>query len=246
MALLEFALAIPGIAQVEAKPGPEPARILFADTGPTPTAAELLTQRHISLTKDALLQALHSEDAETRGLAAAQLEEEGAKDTIPEIAETLEAEQEPLARVNLASILAHMGYRRGIQALQQDCDDSGMPIVHRLQAAQDLLDMREKSCPWLLVEALQNIEAGGRVVALSMISNFKDLSPNQSAQLRALLLQSLSDQDLAVKIQASFAVRTLGDVSAIPALESAISKESDSVVRAAMERDLKALQGTKE
>ena len=219
VALLECALAIPGTCQ-------DPPTLV---EGPLPTAAQILTQHHISLTKDALLAALRNDDAEIRYLAAGQLADEHAQDAIPAIVEALKAEDMPQAKVNIAFALAQMGDERGMQALRQDCDATSLPMAYRLSAVLYLvLFLHDESCLRTVVEGYQQSpESGHRVQALSLIPDFKKLSANESALLRALLLSGLRDPDPGVRIEASDMLRTMGDVSAIPALEAAIAAETD-------------------
>ncbi len=218
---------------------------VYSDTGPLPTPAQLLTQRHIPLTKDSLVAALRSDQADVRSLAAQQLAAEDAKEAIPSIYEALETEQMPFVRLNLAAQLAHLGDKRGIRALQADCDDSRLLIMQRLQATDYLLDLQEASCPQTFLLGLQDAEAGVRVQAVSMAPRFKKLSPGESAQVLSLLVKSLWDSNPFVRISASDALRTLGVRSAIPVLKLAIARETGSEVRAAMQQALKALEDTR-
>src|SRR5260370_37845053 len=77
--------------------------------GTLSTAAEILTQRHISLTKDSLVEALRNDDAQIRYLAAVQLAEDRVKDAIPAIIQALEVERTPQGKVYIANALAEMG-----------------------------------------------------------------------------------------------------------------------------------------
>ncbi len=76
-----------------------------------------------------------------------------------------------------------------------------------------------------------------------MISRFKELSPNESAQATAILLKSLSSGDSGVRLTAAGVIAEIGDASNIPALEAAIAKEADPQLRRAMGYYLKQLQG---
>ena len=221
--------------------------LVLAGEGPPATAAQLLTQHHIALTKDALLAALQNDDPEIRYLAAAQLDDDGAKDTIPAIVETLDAEKSPLAKVNIAATLAHMGDERGIQALRQDCDATSLPMTYRLSAVSQLaLFLHDESCWKTVVEGYQQgLEADDRSQALSIIPYFKKLSADKSAVSRELLLSGLRDQDPSVRIEASDVLRMMGDVAAIPSLQAAIAAETDPNVKMQMESELSSLQNKK-
>lgn len=219
-----------------------------ADGGPPAKVADVLTQHHIPLTKDALLSALHSDDPQIRELAASQLADEGYKDTIPAIVEALEAEHVPLAKVNIASSLAYLGDVRGIQALRQDCNDTSLPMAYRLTAVTYLVNYHhDESCWKTVVEGSQSrYSSGDRVQSLSLIPDFKKLSAERSAMFRALLLNGLHDEDPGVRIEAGDVLRTMGDVAAIPALEAAIAAETSPDVRSTMESELRGLQKMKQ
>ena len=197
-------------------------------------------EHQIPLTKDSLRSALRSDDTEIWELAAEQLAIEGVKDAIPDLAGLLDLKSEPIERIILANSLAQLGDERGVQTFRAYCDDKTAQMGDRLSAASHLLRYQPKSCPETLVEGLQDEVYRGQ--ALSMIPNFKELSPSESAQVRALLLKSLSDKDFLTRLQAAQTIEGLGDVSAIPALEAALVKEAKPQVRGAMEQSLKALQ----
>jgi len=197
-------------------------------------------EHQIPLTKDSLRSALRSDDTEIWELAAEQLAIEGVKDAIPDLAGLLELKSEPIERIILANSLAQLGDERGVQTLRAYCDDKTAQMGDRLSAANHLLRYQPKSCPETLIEGLEDNVYRGQ--ALGIIPNFKELSPTESAQVRALLLNSLSDQDFATRLQAAQTTYALGDVSAIPALQAALAKETKPIVRSAMEQSLKALQ----
>ncbi len=226
---LQCALAGVATAQTDRSTGSEPPRPC---SGGLTTVGECLMEHQIPLTKDGLRAALHSEDTEIWQLAAEELAIEGMKDAIPDLAGLLELKSEPIQRIILANSLAQLGDERGVQTLQAYCDDKTAQMGDRLSAANHLLRYRPKSCPETLIEGLQDNVYRGQ--ALGMIPNFKELSPSESAQVRAFLLKSLSDQDFVNRLQAAQTIEGLGDVFAIPALEAALARESQPQVRGAM------------
>ena len=211
---------------------------------PPTKVSEVLTHHGIALTEEALVLALRSDDEKIRGMAASQLEIEGARNAIPAIVDALQAERAPAQRVYIAEALAEMKDDRGIQALRLDCNDSNLPITYRLASARYLAMFQDdRSCWKVVAEAAQfKDDPGTRAQALSMVPDFKRSSAEQFAVLHALLLNGLRDEDPMVRMQTGNILETMGDVSAIPALQTAITAEGDAQVRDALEDDLSRLQ----
>ncbi|HUI83566.1 MAG TPA: HEAT repeat domain-containing protein [Candidatus Binatia bacterium] len=238
LAILHCAFAIAAGAQVNVGTTDEDPNLCSGLT----TVQQCLVLHHIALTKDALLSALHSQDTRIKILAAEGLAVEDVKDAIPDLTELLEAGSEPNVRMILAQSLARLGDGRGVEILRSYCNDASVSISDRLTAASTLLDFQPKSCPETLVAGLQSDIWEFRVVALGMIPNFKQLTPGQTAQVRAILLRSLFDQAVIVRKQAAVTMWELGDKSFIPALQAALGKEAEPIARHAMEYSLKRLQ----
>lgn len=237
--ILHWVLSIAANAQADAPTADNP-ELCGNLTTASQCVAKSFAWHHIPLTKDGLTLALHSEDISLRNLAVYELAEEGIKEAIPDLLAVLEAETDPSDRICVADALAKLGDQRGVQTLEAYCDDKTAPLDARLNAAARFLNYQPKSCPKTLLEGLQDDRF--RSQAISLISHFKELSPSESAQVRALLLKSLSDQDFVTRLQAAQTIEGLGDVSNIPALEAALAKEVKPEVRGAMEQSLKALQ----
>jgi HEAT repeat protein len=236
---LQFALAVAAIAQTDESTEHDP-QLCGNLTTASQCVAENFAFHHIPLTRDGLMLALRCEDISLRNLAVYELAEEGVKDAIPDLLAVLEAETDPDERISLADALAKLGDQSGVPTLEAYCDDKTAPLEARLNAAGRLLRYQPKSCPKTLLEGLQDDVYRGQ--ALSMIRRFKELSPTESAQVRVLLLKSLSDRDSGVRLTAAGVIAELGDASNIPALEAAIAKEADPQLRRAMGDYLKALQ----
>ena len=206
-------------------------------------AADLLTLRHIGLTKDALLGALHNDSSEIRGLAAAQLADEGATDAIPAIVAALEAEQAPMQKLNIAASLAQLGDERGIRALHQACYDTHLSMSDRLTAVSDLLFWHDESCWNVVAQAAQSHDVTDRITAFSLFPSFEKLSTDQSAAFRAQVINAAHDDDSSVRMEAINTLDRIGDVNdAIPALEAAIVAEPSPVMRMMMENELRGLK----
>ena len=202
-----------------------------------------LTEMGIPLTKDCLLLALQSDNVTVRKLVAGEAAAKGLKEAVPVIERMLQEETEPYGRIGLAWDLAVLKQELGLKTLEDYCDNSKEDIAIRLQAAEVLeVDLRQKSCPDVLITALHDPEPTFRQKALSLLPEATDLSAEDFLLLHNLLLKSLSDHDRSVRIEAADVVTKLGDVSFIPELQKAVAKESDPEVKQAMTAALTPLQ----
>jgi len=202
-----------------------------------------LTEMGIPLTNDCLLLALQSDNLKVRYLVAGEAATKGVKEAVPVIEHMMQEETEPYGRIGLAWDLAVLNQELGLKTLEDYCGNSKEDIAVRLQAARVLeVDLKQKSCPNVLVTALHESRAEFRHVALSLLPEATDLSAKDFLQLHNLLLKSLSDQDRSVRIEAADVVTKLGDVSFIPELQKVVAKEPDPEVKKAMTAALSSLE----
>jgi HEAT repeat protein len=224
------------------------AQVDFGTAGEKPdcsgltTAEQCLELHHVPLTKDALISALHSDDRSIWSLAAGELANNGTKDAIPELAGLLQSKSVPVERMIVAQALARLGDPQGAEILRSYCNDRTVSVSDRLTAASTLLDFLPKSCPETLIAGLQSDVWQFREQALGMVPRFKELSPDEAAQVRVALVRSLSDQESDLRLQATVTMWGLGDRSFVPALQTALAKETDPVVRRGIEYSLQRLQ----
>lgn len=202
-----------------------------------------LAQYGVPLTKEGLLAALRSTDPEIRALDEEVLAYRGIKDAIPELFMLLITTYDPDERIRLADALAELGEEQGVETLRRYCDDATASMYERLAAARCLLRYQPRSCPEALIAALRDDTY--RLVALPMIPEFKELSQEQSAEARSVLLKSVADQDFIVRLQAAETIAATRDVTYIPALQAALVRESQEAVRDAIQYCLKQLQGVR-
>jgi HEAT repeat protein len=211
--------------------------------GPLVTFAEKLGQHHISLTRDALIDALHDNDPGVRWLAAAQLAQDGPVDTIPFIRKALEKEGIPHTKINIASTLAGLGDQDGIEALKKGCSSAKNSLSIKMLATEYLLNLGSTYCLGAEFEGLQSkSDSDCRIQALSFVSKFQGISQDITKRLVGLSVEALKDQTAGVRIYAGQALAKLGDLAAAPYLRGAIAPESDEGVRSQLEDDLKSLQ----
>jgi HEAT repeat protein len=202
-----------------------------------------LTEMGIPLTGDCLLLALQSDKITVRKLVAGEAATKGVKEAVPVIERMMKEETDPYGKIGLAWDLAVLNEERGLQTLEGYCDNSKEDIAIRLQAARVLeVNLKQKSCPEVLITALHDPEPTFRQEALSLLPEATDLSAKDFLRLHNLLLKSLSDQHRSVQIEAANTVTKLGDVSFIPELQKVVAKESDPEVKQAMTAALSSLQ----
>jgi HEAT repeat protein len=208
------------------------------------TTIEESLQRHdIALTRTALLDALRSSDAEVRWLAAQKLANDGAKDTVPSILEALTAEKVAETRVNIAYAVAQLGAQKGFATLKGTCDNPAIRADVRMVAATYMLNLHHEDCLSDVMTILQSrADPDSSVQALYLLPRFQQVSEDY---LLKAILDALVSGTPAVRIAASNALGTVGNPSAIPFLQNAITKEQDEAVRFQMRTDLHKLEQKK-
>jgi hypothetical protein len=200
-------------------------------------AAVILRQNGVGLTRPALIAALQSDKSNVRALASWRLADLHAQNAVSGIIKAGSVEKDTLARVYLECALVELGDKRGVPSLRKECDDSTVPIALRLYLADALLELRQQSCPKVVVEGFTTAD---RTVVEQTMDHFYYSSPQQYAELRSLLLES--DNPYVRRFGVEEMV-TLGDVAAIPQITSMIEMESDKFNHEVMAKDLKRLIG---
>lgn len=212
-------------------------------TGGPSSLGQLLKQRNVTLTKESLLNSLRNRDPEVRYLAAAKLAEDGAQDAIPAIKEALAAEKVPASRINIAFALAQLGDDVGIRILRTECEGDAVPAYLKARAITYLQDIHKEDCLNTALQMLQSqSDPESQILALSIIPGFKQISKQDSEKVFKLTVTALSNPTPTVRMNASIALGTLRNASAVPYLQTAIAREGDDVVRSTMESVLQELK----
>ena len=94
------------------------------------TFEEALQQRHVALTRPALIDALRSSNPDVRALAAFE--------PIPVVKAALNAEVVPKSRIDIALALATVGDEAGFSALQRTCEDASMDMTVRVEGSKSV------------------------------------------------------------------------------------------------------------
>lgn len=209
---------------------------------PSETIADALARHHIELTQSALVEALRNPDKEVRGLAAWQLLETKANDSLPQIMQALRDESDPATKVNLASAAAYFGAKEGTAELAKVCHESGLPASARIDAARHLFDLKDHSCmPDLLKLITSASDSETRVMVLNLVSPRPGLTPAERAQMTRVSVEMLRDKQPRYRLKAAVFLANLHDTNAIPYLRRAIQVERDEPIRSQMQSSLNSL-----
>lgn len=203
---------------------------------------QALGRHHIELTEPALIEALRNPDGEVRGLAAWQLFEMKADDSLPQILQAMRDERDGATKVNLASAAAYLGGKDGTVALEGICHDSSEHDWVRTDAARHLFDLNDRACLpdlWKLMES--GNESDTRIAAINLVFQLKDRTASESAQIERLTLEALDDRDTHLRLYAVITLGDLRDTTAIPYLRMAIQVEKEDIIRSQMETSLRSL-----
>jgi HEAT repeat protein len=207
------------------------------------TVAESLRRHNVALTKDSLVAALRSSDDEVRALAALQLAQDKAIDTVPFVAEALASEKVARTLLDIAIALAQLGDKRGSAALTAMCEDNHANASLRLAATINLLNLGDDSCWSVVLEILQSTADHDYVTsALVLVPRFQHIDKADLRMLFELVVRALGDEEPNVRINAGYALVKLGNVSAVPYLETAIANEHEDAVRSQLQADLRKLR----
>jgi len=227
------------LAGLSASPqSPEPAQI-----GHMTTFREFLTQRNIELTEPSLVAALRNPDSHVRCWSALVLAEDKATDAVPAISEALQSETVLEAKAGIALALAQLGGQRGFATLKSMCGDRNIPTYLRLYATMYMFDIDDEGCLDTVLEVLQsNADSGLRVLALSRISSFHKVSPDDSQRIVTATLKALAEETPAIRIAASKALSGFPPAISVPSLKNAIAIEQDETVKMQMRSSLQHLR----
>jgi HEAT repeat protein len=207
------------------------------------TFKQLLRERNVSLTGEALLTALRNTDPQVRYLAALVLAEDKETNAIPAIADALTTEKVAETRVNMALALAQLGDENGIAALRDDCSNPELAPSLRMYAAKYLLDVHSEGCLSSIEDVARSAkDPGARILALSQLARFQHASEADSDKIIRSLAIALSDKEPTVTIAASHGLSAFGSPAGVPYLQKAIAVEHDGTVRSIMQADLQRLQ----
>ena len=97
-----------------------------------PTIQQSLAAHGIGLSQHDLLNALHSQDENVRGMAAMQLAEDGSQSAAAAIEQELARQSTRQATFNLANALEVLGDHQGTTTMARLCTDTSVPVDLRM------------------------------------------------------------------------------------------------------------------
>ncbi len=160
---------------------------------------------------------------------------------LPAIVRAAEEEKDPQTKVNIASAATWMGSADGVRILKVACEDRSYSAWIRLSAARGVFDRGDHSCFHAVVEMIESADAGARVEALSSASQIRSKTDQELKAVLSLAVGALSDSDIGVRLEACEALRGTENWAAIHALQRAMERERDEVVRSQMAATLASL-----
>jgi len=189
-----------------------------------------------------LLRVARNGRRQLRGLAAAQLATMKALDTLPDILRAAEDEKDPFTQANIAAAATWMDSPKGMSILRDICLDSGRPPYVRQNAARNLFDKGDHSCFYAMLELMQpNTDVDSRIGSAYMLSQLRDKTEEESKHILPLLLASLNDPEIRIRLTACNALRSLNNPVAIEPLRTSLSYEREDTVRQQIQSTLNFL-----
>jgi len=208
---------------------------------------QVLRSHHINLTKQGVIAALGSDNAEVRKYASRVLSSHWPKNAASPIEVAMLRENVEFNRVSMAFDLTKLGDNAGREMLVSECHNTSEWRSTRMLAARYMSELREDSCVDSVLDVLQSDsdpqDTISKTEALELVPSFIGHPTVQdSRRVLELVAGALDDPDLGVRLTASNMLVHLGDVSAIPRLQAALEREQDETVHGAMLGDLKRLE----
>lgn len=205
-----------------------------------------LHAHHIAITNHAVMTALWDRDAGVRQAAAHVLSSRWPKQAVAPIQEAMLREDDALVRVYLAGDLAELGNNAGRETLRTECHNNENWGSTRIVAARSMIHLHDDSCDDAVLDVLRADsdpqDTLAKVYALNLVPSFIHHFDNRKYQsVLDLTMKALNDPDGGVRVTTATTLGSLGDPSAIPALQVAAANEPDATVRNTMLVELKRL-----
>jgi len=163
---------------------------------------------------------------------------------IPAIETALSQETNIRTKIDMAAVLASMNDKKGVETLTGMCEDQGMLMKWRLEAAFHLFSQGGTGCSNAILEALKLVTDteghAARLNALNLVSHL----PEQSKPDAARIIESnhLRDTDSFVRAEASRRLVEIGDAQSLKEMQDALSHETDQNARTTIQNSIDALK----
>lgn len=234
----------PAVAQ---KTTSETTPIVQQPRGALESVSDALRARGIGTSEPSLISALLNKDQLVRSLAALQLAQDHDYAAIPSIKAALKVESNPKARIAMSEALWGLHDPKGLPSLQAMCTDPFLSIYDLVDVVQHLATIGESSeaCATPIIRYLKQFGGSteaNEIVLPALPDLYKWVSPNQAGRIVSALQEMLSDRDGSVRIRASHGLVQIRSRSSIAVLRDAASRETDPVMRSALESDVSELE----
>ena len=226
-----------------------------ADNGCILTSEQFLQRGGYASTFQGLAAALHDPRADVRSLAAEELARGQNAGALRVLLEAFSIERAPGTQVFMVGALVALGDESGLPTLQRLCRNEGDPdrahrAAVRLLAAASMVRVGRDTCNDDVIDTLRyyvsapNVLQGGWITnGLTLVLGFRQVSANQSKEVRDLAETCVRGEDAGVRMLASDILGRYGDAGSAQKLKSALGVERDVTARARMETALQRLQG---
>jgi hypothetical protein len=208
---------------------------------------QFLHGHDIAITKQAVMAALRDHDAGVRQAASHVLSSRWPEQAVTPIHEAMLREGDELVRVYLGD-LAELGNNTGRETLITECHNNENWGSTRVVAARSMIHLHDDSCDDAVLEVLRADsdpqDPLAKVYALNLVPGFVFFHHSDRREYQSvmdLIMKALNDPDGGVRLTTATTLGSLGDPSAIPALQVAAANERDATVRNAMLIELKKL-----
>ncbi len=207
-----------------------------------PTLRQELTRLGIPLKKPSLILALRNAKPEVRGLAAAELAEMKAVETLPEILRAANGERVELTQVNIAAAVTWLGSSEGVSLLVRMCQNRSLQPYTRQSAARNAFEAGNHDCYASMAAMMSpSATAAERIGAMYLLTQLPGRTREQSEDVLHLILPMLAEPDLQLRLEACQGLRFLGNPAAIAPLREALLKEPEETIRQQMQATLDSI-----
>ena len=184
-----------------------------ATEGAPPTSAEILAKYGVKLDEPSLLYALQDSRVVVRGMAAAQLASDNARDAVPEIEAALSKEKTPRARYGMILSLFELGAPESEDRLGKYCE-AGAPDYLQMPTANALAAKGDFRCLPVVAPLLSSKDTGEREFALLYVDQMTSPPSSEPAGMEnALFADATEDPMPFLRELAAKAIQRSGSAS---------------------------------
>jgi hypothetical protein len=223
-------------------------RVVSSSTGgPLTPFADTLRAHGFDTSEPSLLRALGNSDPEVRSVAALKLAEDHHFGAVRSIKDALASESNLRTRIAMSEAIWGLHDPKGIASLQAMCSDQSLALSDLVEVVQHLniLGHSSQLCadPVFRHLASAGNSSEAREIALPALPNmYRWVSPEEASQIVTTLQEMLTDSSAYGRLEAGHSLVRIKSYASADALRTAISRQTDSVVRSSLQEDLDELE----